>query len=67
MTKTAKVLWVDKRDGEGVVVDYMGNQFYFNHSSCPDSEFFNDLKDGIGVWLEETAILGDCPVVKRFG
>jgi hypothetical protein len=32
MPRIGKVLWWDRRDGEGIVVDAAGKQFYFNRS-----------------------------------
>lgn len=32
MRQLGKILWWDRRDAEGVIVDNAGNEFYFNES-----------------------------------
>lgn len=44
MRQLGKILWWDRRDAEGVIVDNSGNEFYFNKSAFPDHEKTKDLE-----------------------
>ena len=36
---SGKVKWTDARDGDGIVKDAMGNEYYFESSSSKDYDF----------------------------
>lgn len=43
--KLGKVLWWDRRDQEGIIVDGQDRQFYFNHSVL-DQRTLKKIDDG---------------------
>ena len=51
MQKIGKVLWWDRRDQEGIIVDGAGNQYFFNYSLI-SGEAATQLKDGQFVEFE---------------
>ena len=41
MRMIGKVLWISERDGNGVIITELGNEYYFDTSVCKD---FKDIK-----------------------
>ena len=50
MQLVGKVLWWDKRDQEGVIVDAEGTEVYFNSSVFPECEKHKNI-EGKYVWF----------------
>ena len=59
LTIVAKVLWVDHRDENGIVVDDFGNEYYIDVSACKRRELplRNQLVRGEYVKRGETLCL----------
>lgn len=53
MKTTGKVKWVDRKDAEGIVTDFDGNEFYFNQSVCPLFDFMNTAESVVTFELRE--------------
>jgi len=49
-----KIKWVDSRDGEGVLKDAEGNEYYFESSSSPLFDFA--MRNHTGVTFEIVSI-----------
>ena len=56
MAKIGKVLWWDRRDREGIIVDGAGNQYYFNHSVIAFVDV-GKINDGQYVEFEISALV----------
>lgn len=60
MQTIGKILWWDRRDQEGVTVDALGNQYYFNVSVILSSSL-SKMKDGQYVQFDVSSTLYYAP------
>ena len=44
MQQFGKILWWVARDGEGMIVDSLGNEFYFNASIFPECRKYKKIE-----------------------
>ncbi len=51
MAMIGKILWWDRRDQEGVILDGSGNQYFFNYSLI-SAKILSQLKDDLLVEFE---------------
>lgn len=62
MYNKGQILWFDKRDLEGVIVDQFGAEHYFNASCLDKDTDAAALKDGMPVKFAVNAMISHCPV-----
>ena len=62
--RIGKILWWDRRDREGIIVDGLGNQYFFNFSVANKSSV-ERFKDGQFVEFEVSNIVADVSCAKN--
>ena len=60
MRMIGKVLWISQRDGNGIIIDDNGNEYYFDTSVCKE---FKDFKRNDIVSFNSDELSG-CLVAK---
>ena len=61
MRMIGKVLWISERDGNGIIITELGNEYYFDTSVCKD---FKDIKRNDTVSFNNDELSG-CLVAKQ--
>lgn len=55
-----QVLWVDRRDGNGLIQDWDGNRFYFDESVMVERKDFARLRAGMIVRFQVNQKITEC-------